>query len=57
MVVVLIVVVIMMMITFRREKCNIKAISEEKFAKAVCSGPTVNYMSAAEKFRFDDNGG
>ena len=57
MVVVVIVVVITMTITFRREKCNIKAISEEKFAEAVCSGPTVNYMSAAEKFRFDDNVG
>ena len=36
----------------RREKCNIKAISEEKFAESVCSGPTVNYMSSAVKFRF-----
>ena len=44
-------------IIFRREKCNIKAISEEKFAEAVCSGPTVNYMSAAEKFRFHDGDG
>ena len=37
----------------RREKCNIKAISEEKYAESVCSGPTVNYMSAAVKFRFE----
>ena len=36
----------------RREKCNIKAISEEKYAESVCKGPTVNYMSAAVKFRF-----
>ena len=39
-------------VSTRREKCNIKAISEEKYAESVCKGPTVNYMSAAVKFRF-----
>jgi len=35
----------------RRTKCNIKAISGQKFAQAVCTGPTMSYLNNATKFR------
>ena len=35
----------------RRPKCYMKAISGEKFATTVCSGPTRNYLDQAQSFR------
>ena len=38
----------------RRERCNIKGITEENFAETICSGPTLNYMCNATKFRLNN---
>ena len=35
----------------RRPKCHIKGISGDKFAKVVCTAPTVAYLEKAESFR------
>ena len=35
----------------RRPKCHIKGISGENFSKAVCTGPTTNYLDIATTFK------